>query len=306
MFQPIQIETQSEQQSLTHLHGQRATWGACREFSFDRREQPLDQGAALATPASLTNSRSVGFTGHEADDEFGLINMGGRLYDPRAARFLTPDPFVQAPFSSQSLNRYSYVYNNPVSFADPTGFQCEDADACISGDLGDVAGTNRGIRDAGFEFELGFGGSANPGTTGTSQQPPTHEDATRQGADAGPGSSSLFSENYLDYARKSVTLVTNAASRFADSFSSGDYDLLGALRGLYQLEEKGEANAINHGLATSTDFESIDFLLNVGAPMLSAEAALSQLGDLGLLAKGAANDAALEEGDNWPAAPFAT
>jgi hypothetical protein len=51
MFQPIQIETQSEQQGLTHLHGQRATWGTSREFSFDRREQALDQGAAAINPS---------------------------------------------------------------------------------------------------------------------------------------------------------------------------------------------------------------------------------------------------------------
>src|SRR6266403_356292 len=51
MFQPIQIETQSEQQGLTHLHTQRATWGASREFSLDRREQALDQGAAAVKPS---------------------------------------------------------------------------------------------------------------------------------------------------------------------------------------------------------------------------------------------------------------
>ena len=50
MFQPIQIETQSEQQGLAHLSGQGSTWGAGREFSFDRREQALDQGAAAVNP----------------------------------------------------------------------------------------------------------------------------------------------------------------------------------------------------------------------------------------------------------------
>jgi len=50
MFQPIQIETQSEQQCLPHLHGQGSTWGACREFSFHRREQALDQGASAVNP----------------------------------------------------------------------------------------------------------------------------------------------------------------------------------------------------------------------------------------------------------------
>ncbi|MDR1153699.1 MAG: hypothetical protein LBL04_03230 [Bacteroidales bacterium] len=35
-----------------------------------------------------------GFTGHEHLDEFGLINMNGRMYDPVVGRFLSPDLFV--------------------------------------------------------------------------------------------------------------------------------------------------------------------------------------------------------------------
>lgn len=38
-----------------------------------------------------------GFTGHEHDDELGLINMKGRLYDARLRRFLTPDPISEVP-----------------------------------------------------------------------------------------------------------------------------------------------------------------------------------------------------------------
>jgi len=48
--------------------------------------------------------------------------MGGRIYDPITARFLSPDPFVQSPDNLQNLNRYSYVLNNPLSFTDPSGF----------------------------------------------------------------------------------------------------------------------------------------------------------------------------------------
>ena len=35
---------------------------------------------------------------------------------------LQADPFVQASKNSQSLNRYTYVLNNPLSFTDPSGY----------------------------------------------------------------------------------------------------------------------------------------------------------------------------------------
>jgi RHS repeat-associated protein len=66
----------------------------------------------------------AGFTGHEHDSELGLINMKGRLYDPELKRFITPDPFVTAPYHPQGLNRFSYVQNNPVTYVDPSGYQC--------------------------------------------------------------------------------------------------------------------------------------------------------------------------------------
>ncbi|WP_291528454.1 FG-GAP-like repeat-containing protein [Bacteroides sp. UBA939] len=62
-----------------------------------------------------------GYTGHEHLDEFNLIDMNGRMYDPLLARFLSPDPFVQMPEFSQNFNRYSYAFNNPLSYVDPTG-----------------------------------------------------------------------------------------------------------------------------------------------------------------------------------------
>lgn len=64
-----------------------------------------------------------GFTDHEHLAESGLIHMNGRVYDPLLGRFLSPDILVQAPYNSQSYNRYSYVWNNPVSFVDPSGYE---------------------------------------------------------------------------------------------------------------------------------------------------------------------------------------
>ena len=62
-----------------------------------------------------------GFTGHEHLEEFSLINMNGRIYDPMLGRFLSPDPYVQLPDFSQSFNRYAYCLNNPLVFTDPAG-----------------------------------------------------------------------------------------------------------------------------------------------------------------------------------------
>jgi RHS repeat-associated protein len=61
------------------------------------------------------------FTGKELDPESGLYYYGGRYYDPELARFVSADPFVPQPSDPQSLNRYSYVLNNPVNLIDPDG-----------------------------------------------------------------------------------------------------------------------------------------------------------------------------------------
>ena len=63
-----------------------------------------------------------GFTGHEHINEFNLIHMNGRVYDPIIGRFLSADPNIQAQYDTQSYNRYSYVKNNPLKYTDPSGF----------------------------------------------------------------------------------------------------------------------------------------------------------------------------------------
>jgi RHS repeat-associated protein len=78
------------------------------------------------SPVSMTMTR--GFTGHEHVDTFNLIHMNGRVFDPSIGRFLSADPIVQAPANTQSYNRYSYVFNNPLSFTDPSGYAADDDD----------------------------------------------------------------------------------------------------------------------------------------------------------------------------------
>ena len=80
-----------------------------------------------------------GFTGHEHLDEFALIHMNGRVYDPSLGRFLSADPFIQFPASTQGLNRYSYVRNNPLRATDPDGYTELFGDMSDKG-WGDMAG----------------------------------------------------------------------------------------------------------------------------------------------------------------------
>lgn len=91
---------------------------------FGSRIGPTSPPMSTPPPSSTV---TIGFTGQEHDDGLGLINMGGRIYDPALARFLTPDPVVARLWRSQSLNRYSYVENSPVRSTDPSGF-CDCAD----------------------------------------------------------------------------------------------------------------------------------------------------------------------------------
>jgi RHS repeat-associated protein len=56
-----------------------------------------------------------------------VIHMNGRIYDPQLGRFLQPDPVIQEPTNAQSWNAYTYVFNNPLAYTDPTGMMSERA-----------------------------------------------------------------------------------------------------------------------------------------------------------------------------------
>ena len=86
--------------------------------AFGRRRNAQNWSYDNITSGSITDS---GYTFHEHLDGFGLINMNGRVYDPIVGRMLSPDNFIQAPGYSQSLNRYSYCWNNPLKYTDPSG-----------------------------------------------------------------------------------------------------------------------------------------------------------------------------------------
>ena len=72
------------------------------------------------------------FTGKERDTESGLDYFGARYYASNMGRFMSPDWAAKAepvPYAKldnpQSLNLYSYVYNNPLSRSDPDGHEVD-------------------------------------------------------------------------------------------------------------------------------------------------------------------------------------
>lgn len=107
--------------NITHIATSNGTLVA--EYSYDpwgrlRDPETLEIYAAGEEPELFLGR---GFTGHEHLTWFGLINMNARLYDPLLGRFLSPDPYVQAPDFTQNFNRYSYALNNPLRYTDVTG-----------------------------------------------------------------------------------------------------------------------------------------------------------------------------------------
>ncbi|HNL08577.1 MAG TPA: RHS repeat-associated core domain-containing protein, partial [Chitinophagales bacterium] len=91
--------------------------------SFDawgRRRNPSTWNYTNATAPTQTWLYR-GYTAHEHLDQFALINMNGRLYDPTVGRMLSPDNYVQDALYAQTFNRYSYAHNNPLKYVDPDG-----------------------------------------------------------------------------------------------------------------------------------------------------------------------------------------
>ena len=85
-------------------------------YSFDawgRRRNPQ-----TLSYDNVTTSFDRGYTLHEHYDDFGLINMNGRLYDPTIGRFMQTDPMAEKYYW---ISPYAYCANNPIKFIDPTG-----------------------------------------------------------------------------------------------------------------------------------------------------------------------------------------
>lgn len=94
------------------------------------------------------------FTTYERDSESGLDYAAARYYSNGLGRFLSLDPLAGDLSNPQSLNRYSYVTNDPITYRDPTGQgECDGITMCheIDGGGGGYGGNGGGWGDSGAD-----------------------------------------------------------------------------------------------------------------------------------------------------------
>jgi RHS repeat-associated protein len=94
-------------------------------------------GSTWSSTGTIDTERK--FTGQRLDSATGLYYYGARYYDPGIGRFISADTIVPDFANPQSLNRYTYVLNNPLKYTDPTGMQEEstfpEEEEYLAGDL---------------------------------------------------------------------------------------------------------------------------------------------------------------------------
>lgn len=168
-------------------------WGARRDPSDWRNKD---------SRTSFINNR--GYTGHEHLDNFGIINMNGRVYDPLTAMFFSPDPFIQSGGYWKNYNRYSYCMNNPTNYTDPSGYYYDHQNYSVecnvqSNFFDAVGGMGGGGSYDGFtSWEQIGGGSGYGGFTSWEQIEDVANDLLNSpngGTTFGPGQTYYFKNN---------------------------------------------------------------------------------------------------------------
>ena len=93
------------------------------------------------TKSSGGTQSAVGFQGQFTDAATGDVNMGARWYNPSGGSFRGRDTMFGSLSSPSTLNRYSYVSNNPLNLTDPTGHWACGDDYCDDSQIATGDGT---------------------------------------------------------------------------------------------------------------------------------------------------------------------
>ena len=113
------------------------------------RNLPFGDGLTC-TPGAGQSVLPDLFAGYDRDQETQLDHTWFRKYSSVQGRWTTPDPYLGSMdlANPQSLNRYSYVLNNPVNLRDPLGLDfCEWDDGSMDDAPEDGGATEGECRD---------------------------------------------------------------------------------------------------------------------------------------------------------------
>jgi RHS repeat-associated protein len=213
----------TDQTGSIKVHESYDAWGRRRGSNWTGSPSSTDLG-------TINNTTHIGYTAQEHLDNLGLVDLNGRVYDPTIARFVSADPFVVAPYESQSLNRYSYTWNNPLNHTDPTGFCPDDNDANCTANNGSItndrtyAAAQQEITQPATSRPINKGGaeaSVQTGQTTDSTLSDEHATADRGSASMNPGSAASNSSeggpsNQAAQQVVAELLVTADRNRFVD------------------------------------------------------------------------------------------
>ncbi|WP_341278960.1 RHS repeat-associated core domain-containing protein [Paenibacillus sp. FSL H8-0537] len=86
---------------------------AINSYDYDIWGNLLSQTEGMSNPFK--------YTGEVYDEESGLYYLRARYYDPSIGRFINEDTYEGEVANPQSLNFFTYVYNNPLRYTDPSG-----------------------------------------------------------------------------------------------------------------------------------------------------------------------------------------
>ncbi len=120
------VDTLVDSSNVTH-----ASFAA---FGLRRDAMTWSGEPSAANRDALDQFTRQGYTYQTVLGSMGLNHMNGRVQDATTGRFISADPYIADPSSTQGYNRYSYVQNNPLSFSDPSGFNAVP-DGCLQSDV---------------------------------------------------------------------------------------------------------------------------------------------------------------------------
>ena len=123
---------------ITEIHDQDH---CVAKYTYDAWGNCTAQDLSNPDEDSLHELNPFRYRGYVYDHETGLYYLMSRYYDPQTGRFINADSLEYLdPESINGLNLYSYCYNNPTMYVDPSGHMALWACIAIGAIVGGILG----------------------------------------------------------------------------------------------------------------------------------------------------------------------